>query len=89
MSVTVVHLMDTLMNMQLDASGGQYLARKMEQIGVRVMTGRKTERLLGNGHVERRQRQGRHCNSEYRTSSTPRHDVVLLDTRDRWPSASG
>jgi len=50
--VTVVHLMDTLMNMQLDASGGQYLARKMEQLGVRVMTGRKTERLLGNGHVQ-------------------------------------
>src|SRR6266702_4703241 len=50
--VTVVHLMDTLMNMQLDATGGMYLARKMEQLGVRVLTGRKTERLLGNGHVE-------------------------------------
>jgi nitrite reductase (NADH) large subunit len=50
--VTVVHLMDTLMNMQLDATGGGYLARKMEQIGVRVLTSRKTERLLGNGHVQ-------------------------------------
>jgi len=49
--VTVVHLMDTLMNMQLDATGGGYLARKMEEIGVRVLTSRKTERLLGNGHV--------------------------------------
>ena len=50
--VTVVHLTDTLMNMQLDATGGQYLSRKMEQIGVRVLTSRKTERLLGNGHVQ-------------------------------------
>jgi nitrite reductase (NADH) large subunit len=50
--VTVVHLMDTLMNMQLDAAGGGYLARKMEQMGVRVLTSRKTERLLGNGHVQ-------------------------------------
>ena len=40
------------MNMQLDATGGQYLARKMEQMGVRVLTSRKTERLLGNGHVQ-------------------------------------
>ena len=50
--VTVVHLMDTLMNMQLDMTGGAYLARKMEQMGVRVLTSRKTERLLGNGHVQ-------------------------------------
>ncbi len=50
--VTVVHLMDTLMNMQLDAAGGTYLARKMEQMGVRVLTSRKTERLLGNGRVQ-------------------------------------
>jgi nitrite reductase (NADH) large subunit len=50
--VTVVHLMDTLMNMQLDPAGGAYLTRKMEQMGVRVLTSRKTERLLGNGHVQ-------------------------------------
>ena len=50
--VTVVHLMDTLMNMQLDEPGGRYLARRMEEMGVRVLTSRKTERLLGNGHVQ-------------------------------------
>ena len=50
--VTVVHLLDTLMNMQLDASGGVYLQRKMEQMGVRVLVSRATTRLLGNGHVE-------------------------------------
>src|ERR1051326_5543204 len=50
--VTVVHLVNTLMNMQLDETGGLYLQRKMEQMGVRVLTQRSTKKLLGNGHVE-------------------------------------
>src|SRR5262249_30514538 len=36
--VTVVHLLDSLMNVQLDAPGGQYLKAKIEQLGVRVLT---------------------------------------------------
>jgi len=50
--VTVIHLMDTLMNMQLDPTGGLYLKAAMEQLGVRVLLGRVTQRLLGNGRVE-------------------------------------
>jgi nitrite reductase (NADH) large subunit len=50
--VTVVHLLDSLMNMQLDDSGGQYLKTKIEQLGVRVLTSKSTKALLGNGHVE-------------------------------------
>ena len=50
--VTVVHLVETLMNMQLDGTGGLYLQRKMEQMGVRVFTERSTTKLLGNGRVE-------------------------------------
>jgi nitrite reductase (NADH) large subunit len=50
--VTVVHLLETLMNMQLDMTGGEYLQQKMEQMGVRVLTSRVTQRLLGNGKVE-------------------------------------
>jgi nitrite reductase (NADH) large subunit len=50
--VTVVHLAPTLMERQLDAGGGTYLARKMENLGVRVMLGRQTEAMLGNGRVE-------------------------------------
>ena len=51
-SVTVVHLMKTLMERQLDAPGGHYLTRKMENIGVRVLLGQQTQALLGNGKVE-------------------------------------
>src|ERR1019366_3261020 len=50
--VTVVHLMDRLMERQLDAAGGTYLARKMENLGVRVLLGRQTQAVLGNGRVE-------------------------------------
>ncbi len=50
--VSVVHLMDTLMERQLDAAGGAYLRRKMETLGVRVLTGKRTAEFLGNGSVE-------------------------------------
>jgi nitrite reductase (NADH) large subunit len=50
--VTVVHLMSTLMERQLDFAGGAYLARKMENMGVRVLLGKQTTELLGNGRVE-------------------------------------
>ena len=50
--VSVVHLLDALMNMQLDATGGDYLRKKIEQLGVRVLTGRSTKALVGNGRVE-------------------------------------
>jgi nitrite reductase (NADH) large subunit len=50
--VTVVHLMNSLMERQLDPTGGDYLLRKIEGLGVRVRLGTQTHALLGNGHVE-------------------------------------
>ncbi len=50
--VTVVHLMDTLMERQLDPTGGAYLTRKMEALGVRVLLAKQTKALMGNGIVE-------------------------------------
>ncbi|HEY7188729.1 MAG TPA: FAD-dependent oxidoreductase, partial [Vicinamibacterales bacterium] len=50
--VTVVHLMATLMERQLDPPGGQYLLTKMEQLGVRVLLGRSTTAIVGKTHVE-------------------------------------
>jgi nitrite reductase (NADH) large subunit len=50
--VTVVHLMDTLMERQLDATGGSYLADKMNRLGVTVLLGLSTTAILGNGKVE-------------------------------------
>lgn len=51
--VTVVHLMDTLMERQLDFTGGQYLKRKIEELGVQVLLSRNTSAILGNGRAER------------------------------------
>ena len=50
--VTVVHLMETLMERQLDPTGGGYLATKMNQMGITVLLGLSTTKVLGNGHVE-------------------------------------
>jgi nitrite reductase (NADH) large subunit len=50
--VTVVHLMERLMERQLDPGGAALLAPAMEGLGVEVMLERSTEELLGNGRVE-------------------------------------
>ncbi len=50
--VTVLHLMPTLMERQLDPDGGHYLVGKMEALGIRVLLGRTTIAVLGNGHAE-------------------------------------
>src|SRR6266702_4297197 len=49
--VTVVHLMDTLMERQLDFTGGSYLKAKMECLGVKVLLERNTAAILGNGRA--------------------------------------
>jgi nitrite reductase (NADH) large subunit len=50
--VTVVHLMDWLMERQLDPTGGSYLATKMNQMGITVLLGLSTAAILGTGKVE-------------------------------------
>jgi nitrite reductase (NADH) large subunit len=45
--VTVVHLMDRLMERQLDLIGGSYLKAKMECMGVQVLLNRNTKAILG------------------------------------------
>ena len=50
--VTVVHLMSTLMERQLDADGGNYLAGKMEDLGIKVLLNRTTTAILGGDRVE-------------------------------------
>jgi nitrite reductase (NADH) large subunit len=49
--VTVVHLLETLMERQLDAPGGVYLRAKIEELGVRVLLGRSTAAILGGDSV--------------------------------------
>ena len=49
--VTVVHLMETLMERQLDETGGSYLAAKMNELGITVLLGLSTNAILGNGKV--------------------------------------
>jgi nitrite reductase (NADH) large subunit len=50
--VTVVHLMDRLMERQLDERAAALLTPGIEQLGVEVMLERRTEAVLGDGRVE-------------------------------------
>lgn len=51
MSVTVLHLMPTLMERQLDPAAGYLLQREIERRGIRVVTGASTTEILGDGQV--------------------------------------
>jgi nitrite reductase (NADH) large subunit len=50
--VFVVHLAPSLMERQLDVTAGEYLTRRIEELGIRVLLERQTKALLGNGRVE-------------------------------------
>ncbi len=50
--VSVVHLVETLMERQLDPAGGALLRRKIEDLGIRVLLPRQTQALFGNGRVD-------------------------------------
>lgn len=52
MDVSVVHLMPTLMERQLDPTAGAMLAADLERRGIAVLTSANTEALLGDGRVE-------------------------------------
>lgn len=52
MDVTVVHIMPTLMERQLDASAGYLLKKAIEERGIKVLTGANTKAIVGNGKVE-------------------------------------
>lgn len=52
MDVTVIHLMPTLMERQLDASAGYLLKRAIEDRGIKVLTGANTKQILGDKKVE-------------------------------------
>jgi len=51
-SVTLVHLMDRLMERQLDAEGARLLADAIEAKGVRVLLGAETRAIRGGSAVE-------------------------------------
>ncbi len=51
MHVTVVHLMDTLMERQLDAAAGGLLKAALEKRGIEFRMGAKTQSLVGEQHV--------------------------------------
>ncbi len=52
MKVTVIHLMPTLMERQLDEAAGWLLKQALEARGQTILTGADTAEIIGNGKVE-------------------------------------
>jgi nitrite reductase (NADH) large subunit len=52
MTVTVLHLMQSLMERQLDEAAGLLLQRDLEKSGITVLTKAQTEAIVGDTHVE-------------------------------------
>lgn len=52
MSVSVVHLMPTLMERQLDIAAGALLHRELERRGIAFFTNSQTEQIVGSEHAE-------------------------------------
>jgi len=52
MSVAVVHLVDTLMERQVDATAGKLLQRELDERGVNFFTNGQTEEIFGRDRVE-------------------------------------
>ncbi len=52
MDVTVVHLMPTLMERQLDPAAGYMLQRELEGRGIKILTKAQTKAILGERRVE-------------------------------------
>ena len=59
MTVTVVHLMGTLMERQLDEAAGFLLQSELETRGISVITRARHEEILGESRVHRREAERR------------------------------
>src|SRR5205085_903452 len=51
MNVTVVHLMPTLMERQLDPNAAYLLKKTIEKRGIEILTNANTSAILGDDHV--------------------------------------
>jgi nitrite reductase (NADH) large subunit len=51
MDVTIVHLMPTLMERQLDEAAGYLLAEELKRRGQKIITGANTKAILGDSHA--------------------------------------
>jgi ferredoxin-nitrate reductase len=50
-SVTIVHLGDRLMDRQLDRGAARLLERRIRELGIQLLLGQQTERIVGGGAV--------------------------------------
>jgi nitrite reductase (NADH) large subunit len=78
MEVTVVHLMDWIMERQLDRTAAQMLQRSLEKRGIRFLLGRQSEAILGEGRRVRALRLKPVVGSEPRNGDALPADLVVM-----------
>ena len=71
MDVTVVHVMPTLMERQLDAVAGQLLQKSLQERGLKFLMGAQTQELTGNA-------QGRVSAIRFKDGSVLDTDLVVM-----------
>jgi nitrite reductase [NAD(P)H] large subunit len=78
MEVTVVHLMDWIMERQLDRTAAQMLQRSLEKRRIRFLLGRQSEAILGEGRRVRALRLKPVVGSEPRNGDALPADLVVM-----------
>ena len=73
MDVTVLHVMPTLMERQLDPAAGYLLQRAVEARGIKVMTKANTKAIVGNGKGRGRRAGRRHGDTGHAGRHGGRH----------------
>jgi len=53
MKVTVLHIVDTLMERQMDSVAGKMLRKSLEERGMEILMPASTKEIVGEGHVEK------------------------------------
>ena len=76
----VVEFAPQLMGVQLDAAGGEILKRKIEALGVKVLTGKNTKEILSNTarHSDDTSSDGQHLTMQFTDGTSLTTDMIVF-----------
>ncbi len=76
----VVEFAPQLMGVQLDAAGGDILKRKIEALGVKVLTGKNTKEILSNTarHSDDTSSDGQHLTMQFTDGTSLTTDMIVF-----------
>ena len=78
MEVTVVHVMPTLMERQLDSVAGKLLQKSLEDRGLKFLIGAQTQELVGSDDGEHGEKAGRVTSIKFKDGTELATDLVVM-----------